>query len=169
MRRSALILLPVAALALAAGCGGNSKACPVGSWKADNDQMLESMGMTEDDEFDTDVQGSLRLSLSAGGDFDWRWDLVVHLSDETEEAEVAIDGTLKGTWSGPDDDLELAITDADGTVEMTVDGKQIRSTDIGDSFEDADGDIKPMKATCSGSTMTLTIDEDGEPVTLTRQ
>lgn len=189
MRRRALILTPLLALALVTGCSstskdkpadtpaaggspaaGNSPAagaqddapCVVGEWQADADALTEAMGLPDDPGTNLNVEGSFDLRFT-DSDFDWHWAMTMSGTVNGSEGSAAVDATLKGTWSGPDDDLTFTMTDATGTMTSTENG-QTTTENAADSFTPGE----TWTATCSGSTMTVRMDENDQ-MTLTRK
>lgn len=164
MRRVALLVVPFAALALVAGCSQDDDSCAVGTWEADNDMVLDAMGLSSlDAGIDVSVDGLFGLDMSKDGNVDGTWDMTLQLSDAEHEAEGKIDVTFDGTYSGSDDDLELTLKAGEGEMTMTTDG-QTETTDAADFM----GQGETWTATCSGSTMTVTMPGDAE-VTFTRK
>ncbi|MCL2424255.1 MAG: hypothetical protein FWD11_10260, partial [Micrococcales bacterium] len=167
MRRSALIAVPLFALAIAlvTGCGGSSggggnDACPVGKWEADNNQMVESMGLN-DDSIDVKTSGTFKLEFTSSS-FNGRWDQTIDMSAEGEKGNVTVDATLKGTWSGPDDKIEMKLEQADGTMKQSF-GGQTDTVDLGEEWDSGD-DGDPAIATCSGSKLTMNMGDGMELV-----
>lgn len=188
MRRIALMVAPLLALVLVAGCSQDDDAadqpdstasagpsaerdestpCAVGTWTADKDLILEAMGVTDgqQDGVDVGAEGLFSLELDPGGTVDGLWDMTILMSDPDEgEIRATIDLTFKGTWSGSDSDLELAIAEGEGEMTRTADG-QTRTTDASGMFEQDE----LWTATCSGPTLVLYVSGDDDGVAFTRQ
>ncbi|MCL2422948.1 MAG: hypothetical protein FWD11_03490 [Micrococcales bacterium] len=148
MRRTALIVVPLSALALIAGCipqSTDARPCPLGEWQASGSRMVNAMGWGGPNVQST---GSVVFQFAEDGTFDWRWDQTISNSGEGQTVAFTFDATMRGEWSGNPDNLTLNVTDGTGTVAETG-GSRPETTDIRDSFDIDDG----LLATCSGSDM----------------
>ncbi|MCL2422342.1 MAG: hypothetical protein FWD11_00355 [Micrococcales bacterium] len=147
MRRTAVIVVPlfVLALGLVSGCnqgGGQATPCPVGKWEMDNDLFALALGY--DPSWDYSISGTLRFEFTET-EFTGRWDMAISVSDQGATESSVIDGTFKGSWSGPDDRIEMRYTQAEGTSTWTSGGET--------ETEALEDDGKPDFATCFGSTL----------------
>lgn len=196
MRRSALIVAPLLALGLLAGCdqgnnndnpgdGGDTDAtsdgkdsnrgdglesCIVGDWEADAD-TLATMGLDELSELGTDMSVDIVFTFEKGGDFDWAFAIAGSGEEQGMAMSMDMDLSLIGTWKvSGSDQVNLTLDDATGT--MTVEaGGQKQSQDItGDDLDldVANADDATMTVTCSASALKMT-DDSSETISLTRK
>ena len=178
MRRLASALAPLLALTLLAGCDGSAsptasdtdssgtptsdlgQPCVVGEWDADATSVVKAMEAMGADVNGT-AEGSFTFRFGAD-DFESRWNMIVRGIDAGAAAEGRMDATILGTWSGPDDDLTLALTSVTGETHQSRNGEEVLSRDLSEANTD-----DPWTATCSGST--LTVDLDGTMLTFKRR
>jgi len=140
-----------------AGRGSGNDACPVGKWESDKDTVLEALGLPDDPEFNVDASGAFTLEFTRTN-FNGRWDMAVAVSSGNEKADLIVDATIKGTWSGPDDNIEMTLSEARGTMKTTIDGEST-TEDLGGAWEDSS---EPAVASCSGSTLKMDMGNGAE-------
>jgi len=159
MRRTALLLAPVFALALVAGCdqvtntngsgsgatagqgGGGSGPCIVGSWTADAKNLLtQTLGQDGSLPSGATADGTLGFTFTST-DFTYTMDVSLNIMGQSSSSQGEVTGTYRA------DGGQVLLKPTKGS--STEDGKttQMSTDDLSEST---------MNFECSSSTLTLT-------------
>ena len=196
MRRSALIVAPLLALALVAGCDqgddlpgdgpdrssadptsegkdtdsgdGSLESCVVGDWEADDD-TLAAMGLDDYAELGADMNADIVFTFEKGGDFDWSFDISGSSTQQGAPYSMDMNISLIGTWKVlGSDQMNLTLDDANGSMTIEMAGQTQTEDLTGEDLDMTDADDAIMTVTCTGSTLAMT-DDSSETITLKRQ
>jgi len=153
MLRRALLLCPVAALALT-GCGGSDHddlaSCLVGTWDGNPSEMEPELArlLSEDGSVSLTVSGSQVQTFQADGTYHLAVDIAIDLASDGPGGDVFEQGTAEGAWTVEGDRLTLTYTST--AITLWSAAGSVASTMRDGTY----------RVTCSATTLTSTVPDD---------